>query len=134
MYQGPFTFSDGMSTIKFNCKRISQNKIKSKRSYSVSCSTFLKQQLFRFEQLNISKIYTDSIKTNSILGLIYGPHSVSFKQYLKNNFRNKTIMNQKCDQWRFISIVTSYQSFDLILDKIEDAFDLIICINEALIK
>lgn len=30
--------------------------------------------------------------------------------------------------------MTQYQSYDLIIDKIEDAFDLIVSINEALIK
>ena len=108
VYMGPLTFSDGMSTIRFNGKRVNKSKILTRRSYSVSCTTFLKHQLFKFEQLNISNVQAHSIKTNSILGLMYGPHSVSFKQYLKNNFRDSKIMSQKCDQWRFISIITTY--------------------------
>ena len=68
------------------------------------------------------------------MGIVYGPKSISFKQYLKNNFRNSKIMRERCDQWRFISIITSYQSYDFIMDSIEDSYDLIISINEALIK
>ena len=43
-------------------------------------------------------------------------------------------MKERCDQWRFITIITSYQSYDLIMESIEDSFELIIAINEALIK
>ena len=43
-------------------------------------------------------------------------------------------MEQKYDQWRYVSIVTSLCSYDFILSKIEDSIDLIISVAEAINK
>ena len=43
-------------------------------------------------------------------------------------------MKQKNDQWRYLTIVTKFHSFDLEMSSKQDAFDFIISINQALIK
>lgn len=56
IYQGPLTFSDGMSTVKFNGKRIVGEKPKTRRHYQISCTTFLRQQVQKMQELNIANI------------------------------------------------------------------------------
>jgi hypothetical protein len=86
-YQGPLIFVDGMSEIKFNGKKVVEDF-----EESATCSAFIRKQLRNFNRLNISNVQLQTIPLNSVEGLIYGPKSVTFKQYIKTNFRNKEIM------------------------------------------
>lgn len=43
-------------------------------------------------------------------------------------------MSQRYDQWRFVTIITDSQTFDFILDSIDDFYEFYISINEALDK
>ena len=43
-------------------------------------------------------------------------------------------MSQRYDQWRFVTIITVNQTYDFILDSIDDFYDLFISLNEALNK
>jgi len=43
-------------------------------------------------------------------------------------------MQQKYDQWRFITILTTMRSFDFIMSKRSDSVDIITVVNEALAR
>ena len=46
--------------------------------------------------------------------MIVGPHSTTFKQYLRESFRNEDLMSIKFDQWRFVTLVTAMRTYDFI--------------------
>lgn len=73
----------------------------------------------------------ETIKVKDIVGIVFGPHTVSFLQYFKLQFMNEEIEPLKFDQWRYLGVLTKNRSYDFILDSKRDSFDLIISISEA---
>lgn len=73
----------------------------------------------------------ETIKVKDIVGIVFGPHTVSFLQYFKLQFMNEEIEPLKFDQWRYLGILTRNRSYDFIMDNKRDSFDLIISISES---
>ena len=75
---------------------------------------------------------TDSVKISTIEGIIFGPHSTTFKQYLRESFRDEDVMNHCFDQWRYVTLVTPMRTYDFILGNQKDSLDFIVALNEAM--
>ena len=88
-----------------------------------------------FGNIEMVAIFQEEVlKIETVTGIIYGPHTVSFKQYMKLQILNDEVQDQKYDQWRFITILTNIRSYDYMVQSREDALDLIISIADAIIR
>mgnify|MGYP006093682711 CR=1 FL=1 len=76
--------------------------------------------------------YEEKIPLNQVKGIVYGPHSISFKQFMRMNITNKQMLNIKFDQWRFLSVITNDRSFDFIFKSREETLDVIVAIYFAM--
>ena len=61
--------------------------------------------------------YEENIEVKRIKGVIFGPHSITFKQYMCMMITNESVQKVKYDQWRYVSILTDIRSFDFIMKK-----------------
>ena len=93
----------------------------------------IKEQVFGNIEM-VAIFQEEVLKIETVTGIIYGPHTVSFKQYLKLQILNDEVQDQKYDQWRFITILTNIRSYDYMVQSREDALDLIISIADAIIR
>lgn len=118
VYYGNLNITEGLSKFEFKGKQVCLGH------YSRSGHTDANRAF--------SQHFEEYFRVNQVSGIIFGPHSVSFKQYMKLTLFNEEVQNKKYDQWRFISIMTPLKSFDFILEDIDDALDLIITISEAI--
>jgi len=88
----------------------------------------MKEKLFG----RIKLISNEVIKIHNILGIMYGPHSVTLKQYLRVQMLNNNVQRHKFDQWRYFTIITKHRTYDMILSSQEDALDLITALANAM--
>jgi hypothetical protein len=114
VYIGPVIFEEGTTKMRFKGK-VFKTKTKQK-SNNASCLG-LAYKIFDFRIKDIVSC-DETILLVTILGIIYGPHSATFKQYMKLQYRNEELMNNKYDQWRYISVMTQMRSYDFIFDKL----------------
>jgi len=92
---GPIRFIDGMTKIQFKGKKHNDKNVELKRKSrkdEPSCFGFLSKNVIK-----ISTEETEVIPINSIEGLIIGPQSLTFKQYLRENFLSSFLARIKYD-------------------------------------
>ena len=124
---------DGLLKLVFKGKRIldKSSKHEERKKTNASCSFFPSMKFFG----SIDNItHEESIKTNTILGILYGPHTVSFKQYLRLQQLNDSIQNKKFDQWRWVTILTKMRSYDFILNSMQDSVDFIVSVADGMAR
>jgi hypothetical protein len=80
---GSLTFSDGMSMLVFRGKQMTEKEFKRQRTRQQEPKGIKEKVLQFFGKLKINPFVNDFIKMNTILGILYGPHSFSFKQYMR---------------------------------------------------
>jgi hypothetical protein len=56
---------------------------KKKKNKSVSCTDFLKEKFMKKVGTFNTIMYDQKISVQTIKGVMYGPHSISFKQYMR---------------------------------------------------
>lgn len=118
LFYGSLNISEGLSKFIFKGKQVCIRH-DSKNEHMHSNKAF-------------SQPIEECFKVNQVTGMIIGPHSVSFRQYMKLTFLNQDVQNKRFDQWRYITILTRLKSFDFILDDLDAALDFIITISEAI--
>ena len=132
--KGPLTFVEGMQKLSFKGTR--QVKIKKPKSSSISCTSavylkFFGSRVEKIKEMN-TMYYEEKIPLNHVKGIVYGPHSISFKQFMRMNITNTEMQNIKFDQWRFVSVITNDRSFDFIIKSRQETLDIIVSIYFAM--
>ena len=85
-YHGHLTFADGLTKIDFKGNRIvtEQDKLQQKQKQSNSqCFNFFMEKRFNLENINITHKISDVVSIKTIMGVMVGPHSATFKEYLR---------------------------------------------------
>jgi hypothetical protein len=76
----------------------------------------------------------ETVKVQSIEGLIIGPYSATFKRYMESNIKDEELQSRRHDQWRYLTVITPWRSYDFIIENLDDSLDVIISINEARLR
>lgn len=95
VYIGPVVFEEGTTKMRFKGKAF-KPKTKDKEKSNASCVGLAYKKIFNFGSINISTC-DETLQLVTILGIIYGPHSGTFKQYMKLQYRNEDLMKKKYD-------------------------------------
>jgi len=81
-YLGHLTFAEGLTKIEFKGNRIvSESQKQEEQSRS----------RFKLDNINITNKASDTVNIKTILGVMLGPDSATFREYIRRQFRNKTV-------------------------------------------
>lgn len=119
LFYGSLNVTEGLSKFVFKGKK-------------VCFSHQSKEETSQGNNHAFSQPLEEKFTVNQVTGMIFGPHSVSFRQYMKLTLFNQDVQNKRFDQWRYISILTQLKSFDFILEDLDAALDFIVILSEAM--